>query len=83
MLAVLPFDNESDEPEMSYFSDGVADEIIITLLRQSQDQGDRPHLGVPVSRRSQERGGGGAEGDARARWLGALQRHRDCASARN
>ena len=34
VLAVLPFDNESDEPEMGYFSDGVADEIIVTLLRQ-------------------------------------------------
>lgn len=36
VLAVLPFDNESDEPEMDYFSDGVADEIITTLLRQSR-----------------------------------------------
>jgi adenylate cyclase len=35
LLAVLPFDNESDEPEMDYFSEGVADEIILTLLRQS------------------------------------------------
>ena len=35
VLAVLPFDNESDEPGMAYFSDGVADEIILTLLRQS------------------------------------------------
>ncbi len=35
VLAVLPFDNESDEQEMGYFSDGVADEIILTLLRQS------------------------------------------------
>jgi adenylate cyclase len=35
VLAILPFDNESDEPEMDYFSDGVADEIILTLLRQS------------------------------------------------
>lgn len=35
VLAVLPFDNESDEAEMNYFSDGVADEIIMTLLRQS------------------------------------------------
>jgi adenylate cyclase len=36
VLAVLPFDNESDETEMNYFSDGVADEIINTLLRQSK-----------------------------------------------
>lgn len=35
VLAVLPFDNESDDGEMVYFSDGVADEIIRTLLRQS------------------------------------------------
>lgn len=35
VLAVLPFDNESDQAEMDYFSDGVADEIILTLLRQS------------------------------------------------
>lgn len=36
VLAVLPFDNESDETEMNYFSEGVADEIINTLLRQSK-----------------------------------------------
>lgn len=36
VLAVLPFDNESEHAEMTYFSDGVADEIIATLLRQSK-----------------------------------------------
>ena len=35
VLAILPFDNESDDAEMDYFSDGVADEIILKLLRQS------------------------------------------------
>jgi adenylate cyclase len=35
ILAILPFDNESEEPEMDFFSDGVADEIIMTLMRQS------------------------------------------------
>jgi adenylate cyclase len=35
VLVVLPFDNDSDEPEMEFFSDGVADEIISTLLKQS------------------------------------------------
>lgn len=36
VLVVLPFDNESEHAEMNYFSDGVADEIISTLLRQSR-----------------------------------------------
>ncbi len=36
VLAVLPFDNESDEADMEYFSEGVADEIIMTLMRQSR-----------------------------------------------
>lgn len=36
VLAVLPFDNESFAAEMNYFSEGVADEIISTLLRQSK-----------------------------------------------
>lgn len=36
VLAVLPFDNESDEGDMEYFSEGVADEIIMTLMRQSR-----------------------------------------------
>jgi len=36
VLAILPFDNESDDASMDYFSDGVADEIILTLLRQSE-----------------------------------------------
>jgi len=35
VLAILPFDNESDDAAMDYFSDGVADEIIRTLLSQS------------------------------------------------
>lgn len=35
VLAILPFDNESEEPEMDFFSDGIADEIIMTLMRQS------------------------------------------------
>lgn len=36
VLAVLPFDNESDDPQMDHFSEGVADEIIMTLLRNSK-----------------------------------------------
>lgn len=36
VLVVLPFDNESDEADMAYFSEGVADEIIMTLMRQSR-----------------------------------------------
>jgi adenylate cyclase len=36
ILVVLPFDNESEHTEMNFFSDGVADEIISTLLRQSK-----------------------------------------------
>jgi adenylate cyclase len=36
VLVVLPFDNESEHTEMNFFSDGVADEIIATLLRQSK-----------------------------------------------
>jgi adenylate cyclase len=36
VLAILPFENESYAAELNYFSDGVADEIISTLLRQSK-----------------------------------------------
>jgi len=35
ILVVLPFDNESGDEGMRYLSDGVAEEIICTLLRQS------------------------------------------------
>ncbi|MEJ0059557.1 MAG: hypothetical protein WDM79_08305 [Terricaulis sp.] len=35
ILAVLPFDNDSDDDAMEFFSDGVADEIMLILLRQS------------------------------------------------
>jgi len=35
LLVVLPFDNESHDADMGYFSDGVADEIIRTLMRHS------------------------------------------------
>lgn len=33
LLAVLPFDNRSAEPELEYFSDGVSEEIIGTVAR--------------------------------------------------
>lgn len=36
VLAVLPFDNTSEDEELEYFSDGVADEIILVLMRQSK-----------------------------------------------
>jgi TolB-like protein len=36
VLVVLPFENLSADAEMGYFSDGVADEIILTLMRNSQ-----------------------------------------------
>jgi TolB-like protein len=36
VLAVLPFDNESGDVAMEYFSEGIADEIIMTLMRQSR-----------------------------------------------
>ena len=32
-IAVLPFDNLSNEPEQEYFSDGLTDEIITTLSK--------------------------------------------------
>ncbi|MGE0743206.1 MAG: adenylate/guanylate cyclase domain-containing protein [Hyphomonadaceae bacterium] len=35
VLAVLAFDNDSDDAGMDYFAEGVADEIIVTLMRQS------------------------------------------------
>jgi TolB-like protein len=35
LLAVLPFDNLSTDPEMQFFSDGVAEEIMQTLMRSA------------------------------------------------
>ena len=35
LLAVLPFDNLSNDPEMVFFSDGVAEEIMQTLMRSA------------------------------------------------
>lgn len=36
LLAVLPFDNHADGEDLAFFADGVADEIILILMRQSQ-----------------------------------------------
>ena len=36
MIAVLAFDNLSNEPEMQFFSDGVSEEIIQRLARGTQ-----------------------------------------------
>jgi adenylate cyclase len=33
LLAVLPFDNLSNDPDLSYFSDGVSEEILYTVAR--------------------------------------------------
>ncbi|MGA2919634.1 MAG: hypothetical protein ABSE28_00920 [Candidatus Sulfotelmatobacter sp.] len=41
MLAVLPFQNLSDDPEQEYFSDGLTEETITDLGRLSPE-----HLGV-------------------------------------
>jgi adenylate cyclase len=35
VLAVLPFDNLSNDPEMQFFSDGVSEEILQTLARSA------------------------------------------------
>ena len=35
MLAVLPFENLSDDPELQYFSDGVSEEILNTLSQRA------------------------------------------------
>ena len=35
LLAILPFDNLSNDPEMVFFSDGVAEEIMQTLMRSA------------------------------------------------
>jgi adenylate cyclase len=43
LLAVLPFDNLSNDPDLQYFSDGVSDEILQTVARAT---------GVPVIGRS-------------------------------
>jgi TolB-like protein len=35
LLAVLPFENLSDDPQLSYFSDGVSEEILQTLAQRT------------------------------------------------
>ena len=57
LLAVLAFDNLSSDPEMQFFSDGVSEEIIQRAVARREAQGDRPHVELPVSRRSQGRSG--------------------------
>jgi TolB-like protein len=43
LLAVLPFDNLSNDPALEFFSDGVSEEILLTVARTS---------GIPVIGRS-------------------------------
>ena len=45
-IAVLPFENLSDEKQNAYFTDGVQDEILTDLARDRRSEGDQPHLSV-------------------------------------
>jgi len=42
-IAVLPFENLSDEKENAYFADGVQDDVL-TNLEDKRPQGDFTHI---------------------------------------
>ena len=47
-IAVLPFENLSDEKENAYFADGIQDELLPNLAKIKESESDQPHFGDAV-----------------------------------
>ena len=47
-IAVLPFENLSDDKQNTYFADGVQDQILTNLARVCGSEGHQPHHRAPV-----------------------------------
>ena len=43
-IAVLPFENLSEEKQNAFFADGVQDEILTDLAKDRGPKSDQPHL---------------------------------------
>ena len=43
-IAVLPFENLSEEKANAFFTEGVQDEILTDLAKIAELEGDQPHL---------------------------------------
>ena len=50
-IAVLPFENRSSDPDNAFFTDGVQDEILTNLARDSGLESDQPHVGHAIQER--------------------------------
>ena len=68
-IAVLPFQNFSDDKSNAFFADGIQDDILTALSRIRRPQGDLAHLGDGLSqfleKRSRDRQGARRVGDSR------------------
>ena len=49
-IAVLPFENLSDEKENAYFADGIQDDVLTNLVEDRRPQGDFAHLSDAIPR---------------------------------
>ena len=43
-IAVLPFENLSEDKANAYFADGIQDEILIALSQDRRSESDQPHI---------------------------------------
>ena len=46
-IAVLPFQNMSNDPEQEYFSDGITEEIVNSINPHKRPESCRPHILFP------------------------------------
>ena len=51
-IAVLPFENLSDDKSNAYFAEGIQDEILTRLVEDCRPEGDLPHLDSAVQKRA-------------------------------
>ena len=56
-IAVLPFENRSEDKANAYFADGIQDEILTPLIKDRRSKGDLPHLHAALQKRAAKSGG--------------------------
>ena len=53
-IAVLPFENRSEDKANAYFADGIQDEILTPLIEDRRFKGDLAHIHAALQKRAEK-----------------------------